>query len=313
MLQTTLRKDPDLIGASLGIDSSAAADFRQADRNSDGVIDEHEFLQWHLANKFQGLSPPKLSMAADGDPEAPPTSLQLRQLSIKAFVPFVAFGFLDNAIMTIAGDQIDAALGVTFGLSAMMCAGLGNLLSDVIGIGAGGMIENAAAKLGMPDPKLSAAQQAMPEAQRASLAASALGIAIGCLLGLTPLLMMEDSDTRTLRLTFQSIDTDGNGTITIGELENALHKMGVEFDRKTMASIFSEMCACGREMATAPTPRWGADCPDSPSHSFMTRVVFVLLVLCVYVYRSDEDRSRALSFAEFKELAERWKQLAAGG
>jgi hypothetical protein len=45
---------------------------------------------------------------------------------------------MDNAIMIIAGDQIDASLGITLGISTMAAAALGNLLSDIVGVCFGG-------------------------------------------------------------------------------------------------------------------------------------------------------------------------------
>ena len=56
VLASAMEKDHELIGNSLGLADGAAADFALADKNSDGVVDEKEFMQWHLANKFQGLS-----------------------------------------------------------------------------------------------------------------------------------------------------------------------------------------------------------------------------------------------------------------
>ena len=55
----------------------------------------------------------------------PPTRAQLFRLAIASGVPFVGFGIADNGIMIIAGDQIDASLGVRFGLSTLAAAGLG--------------------------------------------------------------------------------------------------------------------------------------------------------------------------------------------
>lgn len=41
-------------------------------------------------------------------------------------IPFVAFGFLDNFIMLVAGDEIDQVFGHRLGLSTLASAGLGN-------------------------------------------------------------------------------------------------------------------------------------------------------------------------------------------
>ena len=41
----------------------------------------------------------------------PPTRSQLMTLSLASGLPFVGFGFADNFIMIIVGDQIDGTLG----------------------------------------------------------------------------------------------------------------------------------------------------------------------------------------------------------
>ncbi|VDP92384.1 unnamed protein product [Echinostoma caproni] len=46
-------------------------------------------------------------------------------------LPFIGFGFLDNAIMIVAGEYIDLTFASLFGLSTMAAAGLGNLVSDI--------------------------------------------------------------------------------------------------------------------------------------------------------------------------------------
>ena len=54
---------------------------------------------------------------------------------------FVIFGFIDNFLMIIAGDQIDSfikSLGVS---NTLLAAGLGNTFSDVIGILSGRAVE----------------------------------------------------------------------------------------------------------------------------------------------------------------------------
>lgn len=43
-------------------------------------------------------------------------------------IPFVGFGFLDNLIMILAGDYIDAKLGAAFAISTMAAAGVAHTL-----------------------------------------------------------------------------------------------------------------------------------------------------------------------------------------
>ena len=52
----------------------------------------------------------------------PPSRAQLWRLALANGVPFVGFGFADNVIMILAGDAIDASLGVKLGLSTLAAA-----------------------------------------------------------------------------------------------------------------------------------------------------------------------------------------------
>ena len=56
---------------------------------------------------------------ANTDPtsDAIPSYADLRQVFLNQSLPFIGFGFLDNLIMIVAGDYIDANIGVTLGLS----------------------------------------------------------------------------------------------------------------------------------------------------------------------------------------------------
>ncbi|KAL1502938.1 hypothetical protein AB1Y20_011009 [Prymnesium parvum] len=125
-------------------------------------------------------------------PAVPPTRAQLFRLAIASGTPFVGFGIADNGIMIIAGDHIDATLGVQFGLSTLAAAGLGNLISDVCGISLGESIEHGCARLGLRAPPLSEAQNALRVTRMTKVSANAVGISIGCLIGMLPLLFMRD-------------------------------------------------------------------------------------------------------------------------
>jgi len=54
---------------------------------------------------------------------------QLRQLFTINTIPFIGFGFLDNAIMVLAGEYIDQSLGTLLCISTMAAAALGNIIS----------------------------------------------------------------------------------------------------------------------------------------------------------------------------------------
>ena len=86
--------------------------------------------------RFQSLTRRFSARATEEQGEAP-TWNQLGALFLCTAVPMVGFGFVDNFIMILAGDKIDATLGVRIGISTMAAAALGNLISDVAGIGMG--------------------------------------------------------------------------------------------------------------------------------------------------------------------------------
>jgi len=123
-----------------------------------------------------------------------PTFSQLSQVFIHQSLPFLGFGFLDNLIMIIAGDYIDTTIGVTLGISTMAAAGLGNALSDVAGIGSAYYVEQFAAKIGVQTPKLSLVQLAMARTRWSIQLGRAFGVAIGCIIGMFPLLFLPTKD-----------------------------------------------------------------------------------------------------------------------
>ncbi|XP_028843337.1 transmembrane protein 65-like [Denticeps clupeoides] len=123
---------------------------------------------------------------------APPTAAQLRYVLFHNALPFIGFGFLDNAIMIVAGTQIELSIGVVLGISTMAAAGLGNLVSDLAGLGLAGYVEALACRLGMQIPDLSPKQVDMWQTRLSSHSGKAIGVVIGCLLGMFPLLFFKD-------------------------------------------------------------------------------------------------------------------------
>jgi len=119
-----------------------------------------------------------------------PSTKQLLQLSAFVAVPFCGFGFADNFIMIVAGDTIDAHFGAALGLTTLAAAGLGNWMSDVVGLGLGDAIERAALKLGISDGKLTPAQTKSAAAKLTTLISKIVGITVGCFLGMMPLLFL---------------------------------------------------------------------------------------------------------------------------
>ncbi|KAJ1444819.1 hypothetical protein M885DRAFT_551882 [Pelagophyceae sp. CCMP2097] len=146
----------------------------------------------------------RLSTLAEEQMEAP-TRRQLWTLALSNAVPFIGFGFADNLIMIIAGDAIDKSIGVSLGISTMAAAGIGNLLSDVVGIGCSERIERYSSLfLGkVPSLPLTAEQMATGACRGIKAWASVVGISIGCILGMFPLLFM--CNDKTLHFTEEEI------------------------------------------------------------------------------------------------------------
>ena len=103
----------------------------------------------------------------------------------------VGFGFMDNFVLIIAGDWIDGTLGVYLGISTMCAAALGNIISDLCGVPAGNFIEALADRLNLPRPHLTPAQEILPVVRHAKHGGIGLGLVLGCILGMCPLLFME--------------------------------------------------------------------------------------------------------------------------
>ena len=86
---------------------------------------------------------------------------------------------MDNGIMVLAGSSIDSYIA-SFGFSTMLSAGLGNTLSDAIGILTGSMVARWVYKK-------------FGEVSRDDIGANVFlfgettGIVLGCLIGLLPL------------------------------------------------------------------------------------------------------------------------------
>eukprot|EP00949_MAST-11_sp_MAST-11-sp1_P004479 g4479.t1 len=213
------------------------------DRNSDGLLSPAELRKWFSAqygSRFAGamgdsvaVSSTLAGASAAALDVTEPTRTQLRRAAVQAGVPFIAFGFLDNFIMLMAGNEIEARLGAVMGVSALACAGLGNLISDVAGIKAGGLIESFATKMGLPDPGFTKEQLSLGKVKRVMTFSTAFGIAIGCVLGMCPLLWMDPDDAQ-LRKIFEEVDINGNGDISLEELEAASRKLGLHTTREEL-------------------------------------------------------------------------------
>lgn len=98
--------------------------------------------------------------------------------------------------MIIAGEYIDAKLGVILGISTMAAAALGNLVSDVGGLGLAGYVELLASKFGLESPRLSVHQSSAWNVRLSTLAGRVFGISVGCFIGMFPLLFYNNDEKK---------------------------------------------------------------------------------------------------------------------
>lgn len=150
-----------------------------ADRNHDGMLTRGEFRHW-------------LDSAVGDDDQGEyggtvTTALLLHVCAFQA-VPLIGFGFLDNCIMIVAGDAIDSGIGKTLRISTMAAAGLGNLISDVAGLGLEDYVRLVSDKI-LDTPMLNHEQKLSPKVMTAQALGGILGISLGCVLGMAPLLV----------------------------------------------------------------------------------------------------------------------------
>jgi len=164
-----------------------------------GVADSDPAALLRLEKSLSSRTLDRLGKAVRAEAEAiekmipaRPTNRQLAYVALAPMPLFIVFGIIDNAIMIVAGEYFDATLGVMFNISTMCAAALGNLVSDVMGLGIGGFVEGIFEKSGFAhNPGLTRAQENLAIVRRVRLCGNAVGVTIGCLIGMFPLLFMD--------------------------------------------------------------------------------------------------------------------------
>eukprot|EP00756_Hemistasia_phaeocysticola_P023859 Hpha_TRINITY_DN15916_c3_g2::TRINITY_DN15916_c3_g2_i1::g.72727::m.72727 len=159
-------------------------EFAKADINKDGSVSVAEFKQWIHELRWGAAEEEKV------------TNRQLLYVYLRGFVPFVAFGVVDNGLMILAGDVIDARLGSLFAMSVMASAALGNAFSNLVGAALKGVIEEASGRLGIPDPHLTLKQLQDQRVKWVKAISGMLGVFVGCLIGMLPLLFIDTEARR---------------------------------------------------------------------------------------------------------------------
>jgi len=156
-------------------------EFRHADVGRDGFLSQKEFELWLLESfrRKRGTSMNEL-----------PISL-LVKIAIVSGVPFVGFGFLDNAVMLLAGDLIDHTVGFYLHTSVMASAAMGGVVSGTVGMQVHGVLDRGFAQFGFEMPHLTVEQQKLRSVFLAGHLGGTLGIAFGLTLGMLPLLFLQ--------------------------------------------------------------------------------------------------------------------------
>ena len=115
--------------------------------------------------------------------------------------PQIGFGLMDQTVMIQAGHHIDCSLGVTFGLSTLTAAAVGGLISNVCGVLFGGTVESITRQLGLnPMSNMSMEQRSLSWVRRGRIISQAIGVFLGCALGLFNLLGLDMSRSQSLKL-----------------------------------------------------------------------------------------------------------------
>jgi len=172
--------------------------------------------------------------------EVPPiTRAQMGKLFVATAIPMVGFGFMDNAVMIICGEFIEIKLGAALCVTTLAAAGIGNLISDIVGLGTGGIIEAGAANLGFASPPMTIAQQASRVATTTRQMGSVLGLGFGCTIGMFPLLFHDEDDMR-LRTIFGRYDKDGSGSLDWQEIWLAFNDAKMYPSERDMHRLFDK-------------------------------------------------------------------------
>jgi len=139
------------------------------------------------------------SLAEDTTVVLSPTARQLTMHALKSAIPMIGFGFMDNTIMIHAGHYVDCTLGVTFGLSTLAAAGIGQIFSGIGGVIFGDGLDALFHKIS-GGTNMTRGQRAMRKSRIVGLTGGVIGVTIGCALGLVNLLFVDETKASLLKL-----------------------------------------------------------------------------------------------------------------
>ncbi|CUG93541.1 membrane-associated protein, putative [Bodo saltans] len=226
-----------------------AREVAAADSDKDHVISPKDFDHW-FANALKRKDGAEAAVeggtaaAASSDPRGvvgPVPLAALFVIALEAGLPFVGFGFLDNATMILAGDFIDRSLGFYLGCSVMASAAMGNVVSGVMGMQVHGLVEKAVQRLGLKMPVLTEEQQKGRRVFLAGHLGGTLGIMLGLTLGMMPLLFIKNDEAAKSDIAaFQKWDRDNSGFLEVAEIVQGLKEVGFQVNPEAIERVVAE-------------------------------------------------------------------------
>jgi hypothetical protein len=230
-----------------------AKEVDSADADRDRLISPKDFDKWfeHALKKREQQQAAKAAEAVNAEAQAtgpiqPEVPLRVLLLvALEAGLPFVGFGFLDNATMIVAGDAIDHSVGFYFNLSVMASAAMGNVCSGVMGMQVHGFIEKAVQKLNFDIPPLTEEQRRGRRVFLAGHAGGTIGIMLGLTLGMLPLLFIHDEDAKADQAVFTKW-AHSSGFLEERELLLGLTEMGLSVSSGAVGQIVSKFGTEGK-------------------------------------------------------------------
>uniref|UniRef100_A0A1I8AFE7 Transmembrane protein 65 n=1 Tax=Steinernema glaseri TaxID=37863 RepID=A0A1I8AFE7_9BILA len=127
------------------------------------------------------------------------------------FIPFMVYGCMDNIVMIVAGETFDKAIGLYMGISIMAAAAIGNIASNVMGIGMVHYVEVLVKNFGIRNPYLSIKQMNAWPVRMVTYVSRVFGLVCGCVLGMAALLFY-DAPVRPIPFSFDDAENEQMNT-----------------------------------------------------------------------------------------------------
>ena len=218
-----------------------------ADVDKDTRISPRDFNSW-----FENAMKRQTEIRESSSPSGPVPLSALLLIALETGLPFVGFGFLDNATMILAGDAIDRSVGFYFNCTVMASAAMGNVVSGVMGMQVHGGVEKLVQKLGLPVPVLTSEQRKSQRVFFAGHIGGTVGIAIGLTLGMLPLIWIHpEEEEHVERKIFQNLDADDNGLVSAQELLKAMKPLGLSVPEGDCTAMLQKYGRKGKDGSLA--------------------------------------------------------------